>query len=235
MNKVTIVLPTHNEGESIFSTISEICESIKNLNYDFKIYISEDGSTDNTREEVQKSIEKNSVTIELSKPSARLGYSKAVQESIKSSETDIFVFMDSDGQYDPKEIKDLLENLSIGSVVCGYRNPRQDPSQRIYYSNLFKLLFEILFKIKLKDPSSPFIAAYSIDIKFIKDKDIKLDFGFWWEFQARISNKGLKVIEIPVKHRVRSSGKTQVYKFKKLPKIIFTHVLGLFKLKKELN
>ena len=143
--------------------------------------------------------------------------------------------MDSDGQYDPIEIKNLLDNLKPGFIVCGYRNPRKDPWKRILYSNLFKILFTFLFKIKLKDPSSPFIAVYANDIKFIENIDIKLNYGFWWEFQARIRKAGLKVIEIPVKHRDRLVGQTQVYKLKKLPKIVITHVSGLYKLKKELN
>jgi dolichol-phosphate mannosyltransferase len=235
MKTVTIVLPTHNEGESIRFTLNEISNSIENNMYEFKIFVAEDGSTDQTRNEVTKAISENMITTEISKPSARLGYSKAIQESIKNCKTDIFIFMDSDGQYDPKEVSFLLENLQPGFVVCGYRNPRKDPFKRILYSNLFKILFIFLFKIKLKDPSSPFIAANSDDIKFIENVNIKLNYGFWWEFQARINNAGLKIIEIPVKHRNRVVGQTQVYKIQKLPKIITTHVLGLYKLKKELN
>ena len=64
---------------------------------------------------------------------------------------------------------------------------------------------------------------------------IKLDFGFWWEFQARINQRNLEVIEIPVRHRQRLVGKTQVYRITKLPRIIFTHLVGLYKLKLELN
>ena len=234
MNTVTVVLPTHNEGESIRATLNEICKSVDN-NFEFKIFVAEDGSTDKTRDEVAKAITENKIQIELSKPSARLGYSKAIQESIRNCKTNILVFMDSDGQYDPIEIKNLLDNLKPGFIVCGYRNPRKDPWKRILYSNLFKILFTFLFKIKLKDPSSPFIAVYANDIKFIENIDIKLNYGFWWEFQARIKKANLKVIEIPVKHRDRLVGQTQVYKLKKLPKIVITHVSGLYKLKKELN
>ena len=64
-----------------------------------------------------------------------------------------------------------------------------------------------------------FIAAYKNDLDFLSLVDLKLSFGFWWEFQARISKKGLKVVEMPVEHRVRSEGKTQVYLLRKLPKL----------------
>ncbi|MGA1391459.1 MAG: glycosyltransferase family 2 protein, partial [Candidatus Nanopelagicales bacterium] len=173
--------------------------------------------------------------IKLSEDSERLGYSRAVQNSIKICNTDIFIFMDSDGQYDPKEIPKLLEKLAPKTIVCGYRNPRIDPWQRILYSNLFKVVFYLFFRIKLIDPSSPFIAAYAKDLDFLQNSKIKLDYGFWWEFQARINKQNIKVIEIPVIHRQRLVGKTQVYKITKLPRIIFTHLIGLYMLKKELS
>ena len=87
----------------------------------------------------------------------------------------------------------------------------------------------------MSDPSSPFIAVSKKDIEFIVNTEIKLDYGFWWEFQARVARKKLKIKEIPVNHRKRIDGKTQVYVINKLVKIVVTHLAGLLKLKKELN
>jgi hypothetical protein len=96
-------------------------------------------------------------------------------------------------------------------------------------------VFRIFFGLNLKDPSSPFITAFKKDLDFLSFVDLKLSFGFWWEFQARIADQGLKLIEIPVEHRVRSEGKTQVYLLRKLPKIVFTHLKGLILLRNELS
>jgi len=47
---VAIILPTYNEGKSIFETLSEIDNSLASLNnYVFKIFVAEDGSSDNTK------------------------------------------------------------------------------------------------------------------------------------------------------------------------------------------
>jgi hypothetical protein len=107
------------------------------------------------------------------------------------------VFLDSDGQYNPIQIELLINSLDKEIVVCGVRSPRNDSFIRKFYSSCFGLVFRILFRLNLKDPSSPFIAAYKKDLDFLSFVDLKLSFGFWWEFQARISNKGFKVIEIP--------------------------------------
>ncbi len=143
--------------------------------------------------------------------------------------------MDSDGQYNPDQIKVLLSDLEDKTVVVGVRTPRNDSKLRVIYSSLFGLVYKLLFRIYLSDPSSPFIAVNKKDIEFIVNTEIKLDYGFWWEFQARVARKGLKIKEIPVNHRKRIDGKTQVYVINKLVKIVITHLVGLLKLKKELD
>jgi glycosyltransferase involved in cell wall biosynthesis len=233
---VAIILPTFNEGKSIFDTLSEIENSLVSVNnYIFKIFIAEDGSSDNTRSEVQRFASKSKIQTALAGESARLGYSRGVQRAISECNEDVLVFLDSDGQYDPDQIKVLLSNLEDKTVVVGVRTPRNDSKLRIIYSSLFGLVYKLLFRIYLSDPSSPFIAVSKKDIEFIVNTEIKLDYGFWWEFQARVARKELKIKEIPVNHRKRIDGKTQVYVINKLVKIVVTHLAGLLKLKKELN
>jgi hypothetical protein len=88
---------------------------------------------------------------------------------------------------------------------------------------------------KLIDPSSPFVVAYLEDIKDISTKEFHLNYGYWWEFQARVASAGLSIVELPVRHRVRFAGETQVYTPSKLPKIVYSHLLGLNKLRHELR
>jgi glycosyltransferase involved in cell wall biosynthesis len=234
--RVAIILPTHNEGQSIYATLAEIENSLSTVKgYEFKLYIAEDGSKDNTRDEVIKFARNSKILTELAPESERLGYSRGVQKAISACSEEILVFLDSDGQYNPIQIELLINKLDKESVVCGVRSPRNDSFARKFYSSCFGLVFRILFGLNLNDPSSPFITAFKKDLDFLSFVDLKLSFGFWWEFQARISNKGLKVIEIPVEHRVRSEGKTQVYLLRKLPKIVFTHLKGLILLRNELS
>ena len=233
---VAVILPTYNEGKSIFDTLVEIENSLISIdNYIFKIFVAEDGSSDSTRSEVQRFANHSKIQTILAVESPRLGYSRGVQRAISENKDDILVFLDSDGQYDPNEINVLLRNLEEKTIVVGVRTPRNDSKLRVVYSNLFGLVYKIIFRIYLSDPSSPFIVANKKDIDFLSDSEIKLDFGFWWEFQARIADQGLKLIEIPVEHRVRSEGKTQVYLLRKLPKIVFTHLKGLILLRNELS
>jgi glycosyltransferase involved in cell wall biosynthesis len=235
MKTVTLIIPAYNEAASIEDTILEIDSHIPK-NWDFTIFVSEDGSKDLTRELVMNTRTKvKNCTVTLSEQSGRLGYSKAVLRGIRDSKSEYICFMDADGQCDPKDLEKILNSVAPGKVVCGYRNPRADSTNRIIYSKLFGIAYRIFGGPKRIDPSSPFICAYKNDIDFLTGTEPKLSFGFWWEFQIRISKRYLEIIEIPISHRVRTAGVTQVYSMKKIPKIVWTHLIGLFKLNRELN
>jgi glycosyltransferase involved in cell wall biosynthesis len=235
IREITLVLPAHNEGESIRATLLEIDEKIQ-VTDKVSIFVSEDGSKDNTRSEVFETakIVKKSHII-LAEPADRLGYSKGVLRGIRECKTELIGFMDADGQCDPADLEALLRKAQMGKVVVGYRNPRNDSNARIAYSKAFGFAYRLFGGPKRKDPSSPFIVCYLKDIQFLAETTPHLSFGFWWEFQTRTHRRGLGVIEVPVNHRVRAAGETQVYALKKIPKIVFTHLIGLYKLRKELD
>ena len=235
-SSLTFVIPAHNEGDGIFNTILEI-DAHCPAKMIVTIFVSEDGSKDNTREEVLRAAEAavNSNVV-LASPADRLGYSRAVQRGITECKTDLICFMDADGQCDPRDTYALIKEMqSNNCVVVGFRNPRKDGLNRIAYSKLFGLFYRLLGGPHRIDPSSPFVLARTNEIKSLGAVNCHLSFGFWWEFQWRISSMGVKVTEVPVNHRIRAAGVTQVYTFRRLPRIIRTHMKGLIELRKELK
>lgn len=235
MKSMTLILPAHNEGMSIRETLKEL-DSRLPRNLQLTVFVSEDGSKDNTREEVlEYALHSENILVKLSLPSERLGYSRAVLRGIAECNTDFIGFMDADGQCDPRDLTVLLESLRKDTIVVGYRNPRVDSKNRIIYSKLFGIFYRLIGGPKLVDPSSPYIVCNTNEIKDLSQTSPKLTFGFWWEFQMRIAAKDLKVIEVPVKHRIRSAGETQVYSLQRIPKIVATHLVGLVLLRKEIR
>ena len=236
MNRhITLILPAHNEGASIRSTLLEIDSKVKSPSK-VSIFVSEDGSKDNTRSEVLEAAKvAQNCPIILAEPADRLGYSRGVLRGIKQCQTELIGFMDADGQCDPADLEALLQKVEKGKIVIGYRNPRNDSKARIAYSKAFGFAYRLFGGPKRKDPSSPFIVCFHEDINFLTSIKPHLSSGFWWEFQTRTQKRGLGVIEVPVNHRVRTSGETQVYALKNMPKIIRTHLIGLYKLRKELD
>jgi hypothetical protein len=94
-------------------------------------------------------------------------------------------------------------------------------------SGLFKLYYRGLFGIPVHDPSCPFVLAPRQVIASLLPQLGVLAQGFWWEFVARTWARGYSLKELPVSHRLRVAGQTQVYHLRKLPGIGWTHTTGL--------
>ena len=235
IKKIQIVTPVYNEEKNIYTTIKNFFSEYENSDFEISFIISEDGSTDNSINiinELQKTYE-----IKLISSPERKNYTDAILIGLRNTNSNIISFVDSDGQYDPKDLKRLYENLKPGKIVIGYRYPRVDNLFRLFISGSFKKLYEILLKIKLNDPSCGYFMAYREDIESIFNKDDVglIKEGFWWEFYAWCIKKNIEIVEIPIKHFNRDYGNTVVFKLNRIPKIAYRNILGLFKLRRLLK
>ena len=237
--RLTCVIPAHNEGSTIYNTLMEIDAAMEGPASDItsvSIFVSEDGSGDATRSEVTRAAgSARHCSIELASEGPRLGYSKAVLRGLSESTGEILCFMDADGQYIPTEMWYLLSVLAPGRIIVGYRNPRVDSRSRMIYSYLFRCAYRLFGGPKMKDPSSPLVVAFRDDLDFLSGSEPHLKYGFWWEFNTRRHYKGIDVLEVPVTHRPRPSGDTQVYTLKRIPGIVRSHLIGLKRLRDELR
>ena len=233
--KIQIVTPVYNEEKHIYSTIENFFNVYENTEFNISFIISEDGSTDKSIDIIEDLMKLYDIQL-LSSPE-RKNYTDAVLVGLRATNSEIISFVDSDGQYDPKDLKRLYYELQPGNVVVGYRYPRVDNLFRLFISGSFKKLYEFLLKIRLNDPSCGYFMAYREDILSILNKeDIGLiKEGFWWEFYAWCIKKDLNIVEIPIKHFNREYGNTVVFTLRRIPKIAYRNILGLIKLRKKLK
>ena len=230
--KFQILLPVYNEASSIRKTLFDIYEALKDeINFEF--IITEDGSTDNTKEILNDL--KKQLPMTLISDDKRKYYSLAVLDGIKKASSDFLLIMDSDGQCDPKDIMSFWHRRKESDLVCGYRSPRYDFAYRRFISKIFYLIYNVLFKVPLRDPSFAFVFMNKKTYKNLSDFTPYLPDGFFWEFNARANKLNFLFSEIKINHRKRSAGDTKIYTLNKLPKIAYNNLLGLLKLKKEIG
>jgi len=232
--KLDLVMPVHNEELTIEETLSEWFSYAEDHKINLRIITSEDGSKDETKKVLQK-LALNSNLLVLSEDK-RKGYSRAVVDGIILADGDITCIVDSDGQCDPNDLSKFLKELDSfpNSIISGIRSPRNDSIVRKIMSMSFKIFYVLLFRIKLSDPSCPYVMGRTEQIKRLMSNPI-LEQGYWWEFHARRKMEKIDVREIRVNHRQREHGKSRVYSVKSILKISFRHLLGLFKLKSLLR
>jgi len=234
---IDLVLPAHNEGESIGLTLKEFYQiATVEQGYSIRFIVCEDGSKDNTVEVIQETAK--SVPVLLISENFRKGYSRAVIDGFKASTAPLVGFIDSDGQCDPKDFASLYQEMMRKDcdLVVGYRNPRKDHWMRLLMSGAFNQVYKIYFNVGLKDPSCPYLLIKREALMRVLDGNVGiLKQGFWWEFFARARARKLSICQVPVTHRIRTAGETVVYLPTKVPGIAYEHLLGLAKLSRELK
>jgi glycosyltransferase involved in cell wall biosynthesis len=232
---IDVVLPVHNEGASIADTLREFYAKVAGKQkIPIRFVICEDGSSDDTVPVLQAL--SRELPIKLISDPVRKGYSRAVIDGLLATESEWVTCIDSDGQCDPADFGRLAAATAGQDMVIGYRNPRSDTAMRKLMSGAFGFVYRLYFDVRLRDPSCPYVFINRAGLDAILSGNVGiLKQGFWWEFVARAGALGLRTSELPVSHRVRSSGITQVYRLGKIPRIAIEHLAGLRRLRRELN
>jgi glycosyltransferase involved in cell wall biosynthesis len=225
--EVEILLPVHNEGDSIEAVMREIHAEIS-PKVPMQFIVCEDGSVDNTKEVLTRL--DRELPMKLMIATERKGYSRAVRDGMQAMSAPYLLCLDSDGQCDPKDFWQFWDNRQQYDVVLGRRVHRADHAWRRICSRGFYHLYQLFYHVPVQDPSCPYmLARQSVIIRLVPELGA-MQQGFWWEFVARAHRRGFSIRELPVQHRERFAGDTQVYKLRKLPGIGYRHFMALFKI-----
>ena len=229
--KISITIPVYNEAEIIENIVAEIHKNIvKKGGNDFEFIIVEDGSTDGTKE-ILKRLEKK-YQLKLHMDNARRGYHGALKYALKIPKSDVVFFTDSDGQHDPAEFWKLCEHIKDYDIVSGYRVRRTDPFHRIILSRIYNFSLLPIFGTFFKDSNCGFKLIKKRVINDVLDDVKYIKFGFSTEFLILAKKKGYKILEVPITHRERKTGRATQFEIRRLPKAIILQILGMLRLKR---
>ncbi|MFA4661655.1 glycosyltransferase family 2 protein [Pyrococcus kukulkanii] len=186
---ISVIIPAYNEER-------RIGEVLKNMpNFVDEIIVIDDGSTDKTSE-IAKAF--GAKVIRLDK---NLGKGAALREGIKIARGDVIVFMDADGQHDPKEISKLLEPIVEGRAdfVIGKRIVTK--GERPLIRKLSNLITSTLISLKLgeniEDTQSGFRAIRKDFVPKIESNRYEVE----TEVLIKAKKLGARIIEVPISTR----------------------------------
>ena len=233
MKNISVVLPVFNEKKSLSYVLKVWHDFFNRESIKHEFVICEDGSTDGTKELILDLKEKFPISDQSSEN--REGYGGGVTRGIIASKYEYILCIDSDGQCMPDSFLKFYKCEIENDIIIGNRNPRRDPKLRIIYSKLLKVFHDFLFHSQISDPSCPYIFAKK---KIYLELLPKLSFvkeAYWWGFIGAATMLKKKIIEFDIEHFERYDGASVVYKFTKMPSIIFRNLVGLVKLKRSFN
>ena len=190
---LSVILPAHNEEKIIGQIIGEL----KALYPEAEVVVVDDGSADKTA-----SVARRAGAAVISHPQNR-GNGAAIKTGIRNAKGEILVFMDADGQHDPREIKNLLEHIPDYDMVVGART---GDSHGYFHRNLanafYNRLASYLADYRILDLTSGFRAAKrKIIAKFI----YLFPNGFSYPTTSTLSllRAGYSVKYVPIKTKKR--------------------------------
>jgi glycosyltransferase involved in cell wall biosynthesis len=228
---LTIVMPVYNEAAGIGRVVSTFYEEIvQKTGAEFTI--GEDGSTDGTKEILQR-ISSN-LPIVLYLGSERKGYARAAKDILRKANSPFVFFSDSDGQYAPADFWSLWDERQAADLIIGRKVSRADGMHRIILSKAFHAISRALFGVKLHDMDCGFrLVRRSLLLSILDAVDV-LEYSFWAEFTIRANAVGARILEAPIRQLPRTEGESRIYTWKKLPLIVTRQLIGLLQLKLEL-
>jgi len=232
--EIAVLMPIHNEAETIEKTATEFYDVI-NPRMPVELVLSEDGSTDDTENVIERLSKKIPLKAILS--TSRKGYAGGIKDGLKLVRAKYVLITDSDGQQDPKDFWKLWRLRTNYDIVSGWRKERADALYRKVMSKIFQLRVKRAFNLpNLMDITAPFKLMKTDMAREIAEKCKYMSESFWNEFTVRAHVGGLSIEEIPVAHRLRADkSATRVYKPWKIPKIALAQLTALSKLKLELR
>lgn len=215
MNKITIILPTLNEEKNVSKLVTEIINKF-NFN-DYSILFVDDGSIDNTRNEIIELKKKNSNVDYLFRVNDK-DISRAFIEGLKKIQSEYVILMDSDLQHDVSNLNLLTKYLHTEiQFVNGSRFLNESfifkdyiyNFGRINMSKVFIYIIKKLFKVNITDPLSGFFMIRR-DIVLLNENKIYKN-GWKIMLDLYLGTKNIvKFIEIPIKINKRLEGQSKI-------------------------
>lgn len=216
MDTLSIIVPVYNEEEFIEKTLLEICNS-DSLNLKKEVIVVDDGSTDKTKDNIEKTIKilkskyKDTSFKTILKRSNE-GKGAALRDGFKVSTGDIVLIQDADLEYNPEDYPILLEPFlkNEADVVYGSRFISNRPHRVLYFwhyqINLFlTMLSNMLTNLNITDMETGYKVFKGDLIRKFAEKLESNRFGFEPEITARIGKiKGLKIYEVGISYAGRT-------------------------------
>ena len=218
---ISVVSPVYKAEKIVGELVERITRSLEKITSDFEIILVEDGSPDNSWEEIEKAclLDKRIKGIRLSR---NFGQHYAITAGLNNVNGDWVIVMDCDLQDQPEEIEKLYFKAinEKFDIVFARRVDRKDKCLKRISSKIFHLIFSYLSGVK----SDETIANFGIYHKKVINEFIKMKESAR-SFLSLLNYVGFRSSTINVEHSVRFEGKRS-YNFYKLLKLSFDVILS---------
>jgi glycosyltransferase involved in cell wall biosynthesis len=199
---VALIIPVLNEADTIADVVRAVPRE-----FVAEIIVVDGGSTDETVSRARAAGARF-----ILEP--RSGYGAACWAGVQATDRSVVAFIDGDGSDDPAEIPRLAapilageQDFVIGSRTRGVREKGSMGMHQLIAGRVAGLLMRRLYRVRYTD-MCPLRAIRRDALERLGMRE--RTYGWNLEMQMRAARAGLRILELPVRHRNRAGGASKV-------------------------
>jgi dolichol-phosphate mannosyltransferase len=201
--EISLVVPVYNEEEVLPRFRETPLEVLRGLGRSFEIVFADDGSSDRSPE-ILEEMRRDIPEVRIVRILKNSGLSTALYCGFHHARGEILISIDADLQNDPRDIPKLLEKIGEFDMVCGWRKERDDPFLKRLSSKIGNGWRNWRLGESIHDSCSPLKAFKREFLEHLPPYD---GLHRWYPTLARMA--GLTVVEVPVRHQRRDTGRSK--------------------------
>ena len=203
---ISVVIPVYDEEKNVPVLYSRLTEVLSSLGKCYEIVFVDDGSRDNTFEELSRLHNQDKTVKVVSFPS-NFGKSAAYTAGFDFASGEVIITMDGDLQDDPDDIPALLQKLDEGyDLVVGWKAEGRGPLGKSFPSWIFNRISAWVTGLKIHDMNCPF----KVYRKHVAKSLAHEIYGELYRYQPLIArSSGYAVEEVKVQNYPRKFGRSK--------------------------
>ena len=200
---LSVIVPVYNEG----TTVSSVVDRLRQTGLPMQIILVDDGSDDGSSETLRSLATENDLLL-IQHPVNR-GKGAAVRSAVAQASGDLIVIQDADQEYDPADLRYLLQPILAGEadVAYGTRYGHCDRQLSPWWHQAVNGFITWLASVAIGTRFTDIETCY----KMVKREDFvavledlrESRFGIEIELTARLARRSLRFTERPIRYRHR--------------------------------
>jgi dolichol-phosphate mannosyltransferase len=196
------VIPAHNEEVTVAGVVRGHRDVARALASTVELIVCDDGSTDGTWAELQRSCAEVAELRLLRNPT-RLGIPSTMKRLYAEARGEWIYFAPADGQVPAAALEPMWAAREGAALVVGRRVPRRDPASRVVMAQLYSGLLRRIFRLPIHDIDS--VKLYRAEALRSVPPRSNTNF-FEAEILITLCTRRRVVREVDIPHRPRIAG-----------------------------
>jgi hypothetical protein len=210
---ISAFFPAYNDADTIGGLVAYTDAVLSRISDDYEIIVVNDASPDATAE-VLEAIRPQFPHLKVVTHLRNRGYGGALQSGFAHATKDLVFYTDGDGQYDPTEIVSLVPHIKDADLVNGYKIRRADALYRVVIGRMYHWTARLLFGLQVRDVDCDFRLIRRSLIEHVTLVSMKG--SICCEMIKKLQMAGCRIVEVPVHHYPRVSGRSQFFTFSRV-------------------